>query len=67
MKHIFQVADVTLMEDTVLEKYKIDVVKSSKHPCPRCRRVQSDGHNILCQRCLEVVTLLNENTLVILN
>lgn len=65
--HIVQAAKVTLIEDKISEKYQIQSVKSSKSVCPRCRRVQSESENLLCQRCHKVLNVINENKSVYSN
>lgn len=62
---IFQVSKVVVIEDDLVEKYKIDAVKSVKTSCPRCRKIQSESENELCNRCSVVVNDLMKNKTVI--
>lgn len=57
---IFNVSKVTILEDKILEKFKLNVARSLKFKCPRCRRVQAYSDKDLCNRCYEVVNLTAE-------
>lgn len=57
---IFQVSKVIIVEDKILEKFKLTFTESIQYKCPRCRKIQAKSENNLCNRCYEVVNLMDE-------
>lgn len=62
---IFQVSKVILIADETVEKYKLDIDRSIKKSCPRCRKNQSERENQLCKRCYDTVNVRTENNKIL--
>ncbi|CAH1132963.1 unnamed protein product [Ceutorhynchus assimilis] len=58
LRHLLQVANVELRQTN---KFYVEISKSDKFSCPRCRLVQSLVENGLCLRCQRVVEDLGFN------
>nr|XP_015840363.1 PREDICTED: isoleucine--tRNA ligase, mitochondrial isoform X2 [Tribolium castaneum] len=60
LENIFQVSEVQLTKVDITSDYKLELSKSLRFPCARCRRVQSECENELCERCNRVIKNLTK-------
>jgi isoleucyl-tRNA synthetase len=59
LEDIFQVAEVTVDKSDIKTDYRLEISKSKRFACARCRRVQSECENELCTRCSQVIKTLD--------
>ncbi|XP_060534697.1 isoleucine--tRNA ligase, mitochondrial [Cylas formicarius] len=65
---VFQISEVGLSENFDLTgRFRLEIGASGKFGCPRCRRVKSSVENDPCQRCRNVVHMLDVNKTVLVN
>nr|XP_023028267.1 isoleucine--tRNA ligase, mitochondrial-like [Leptinotarsa decemlineata] len=64
---IFQVSNVSITEDNMEMDYELEISKSQNVSCPRCRKINSEKDNELCNRCYNVLNSSNNNKTVAVN
>ncbi|XP_044269730.1 isoleucine--tRNA ligase, mitochondrial isoform X2 [Tribolium madens] len=64
LENILQVSEVELNKADIRSDYKLELSKSQRFPCARCRRVQSECENELCERCNHVIKNITKTAVI---